>query len=272
MAHPQQICFIETLSKHLSHDYRNIKILEVGSRNVNGAIRVFFEGSEYIGIDLTEGPGVDLVADGHLLDHKENTYDICVSCECFEHNPFWSETFLNMYRMTKEGGFVVFTCATRGRAEHGTQRTTPESSPGTQHIGWDYYLNLEEVDFRRKLDLYSLFNQHLFIKNRYCRDLYFVGQKTGIHDVLCFAEFDFIRELEKNQALIVDATKTARSWRDKPSSLIIFIINLPIRLAIFLPDRIFQTFSISYLRFLAVAKATIRNPFRRRSESHPPHP
>ena len=40
------------------------------------------------------------------------------------------------------------TCATT-RTEHGTTRTTPQDSPLTiKNMKWDYYLNLEEEDFR----------------------------------------------------------------------------------------------------------------------------
>jgi len=85
------------------------------------------------------GSGVDLVSDGHLIDHDEQTCDITISCECFEHNPYRFQTFQNMYRMDKDRGFVIFSCANRGRGEHGTSRTSPASSRGTKKIGLDYY-------------------------------------------------------------------------------------------------------------------------------------
>ena len=53
--------------------------------------------------------------------------------------------------MTKSGGFLIFTCAITGRIEHGTDRTTPTSSPGTQSVGWDYYYNIEEKTLLKKL-------------------------------------------------------------------------------------------------------------------------
>jgi len=31
-----------------------------------------------------------------------NSFDCTISVECFEHNPFWLETFVNMLRMTRE--------------------------------------------------------------------------------------------------------------------------------------------------------------------------
>ena len=61
MAHPQQLQFIKTVSSNLTESYKNISILEIGSYDVNGSIRNFFPDSNYVGVDLTEGPGVDLV-------------------------------------------------------------------------------------------------------------------------------------------------------------------------------------------------------------------
>lgn len=131
MAHEHQLCFISTLTSHLARDYTGANILEVGSYNVIGSIRDYFKGSTYVGVDLYEGPGVDLISDGKSINLPDSSQDITVSCESFEHNPFWLETFENMYRIIKSGGFVIFTCATRGRAEHGTSRTSPGASPVT---------------------------------------------------------------------------------------------------------------------------------------------
>ena len=44
------------------------------------------------------------------------SFDVVISCECFEHNPYWRETFLNMTRVLRPGGLFVLTCATTGRA------------------------------------------------------------------------------------------------------------------------------------------------------------
>jgi SAM-dependent methyltransferase len=179
MAHQEQLNFVRTTSQCLTEDYSNRKVLEIGSFDVNGSIRQFFEKSTYVGVDLTEGPGVDVVCEGNKLDHPDQTYDVTLSCECFEHNPHWPETFLNMYRMTKSGGVVVFTCATTGRPEHGTTRTSPAVSPGSQSMGWDYYQNLTEFDFENTFKLNELFESYFFLSNKSSFDLYFVGLKIG---------------------------------------------------------------------------------------------
>jgi SAM-dependent methyltransferase len=179
MAHPQQLQFVKSVTSIISenHNFKSKKVLEIGSYDVNGSVRQFFPYSDYIGVDLIKGPGVDLICEGDKISHDDNIYDIAISCECFEHNPAWAETFKNMYRMTKDGGLVIFTCATAGRSEHGTTRTSPNNSPGTQAINWDYYNNLTENDFNEKFSLHELFNEHFFLVNQSSCDLYFFGIK-----------------------------------------------------------------------------------------------
>jgi len=57
-------------------------VLEVGSLNINGTVRDFFDAEEYIGIDIGEGPGVDVVSGGHKYKSKKK-FDCVISCECF---------------------------------------------------------------------------------------------------------------------------------------------------------------------------------------------
>ena len=89
----------------------NRKVLEVGSLDINGTVRIFFDNCDYTGLDLGEGKGVDLIEEGQNYDAPDETYDTVLSTECFEHNPYWKETFLNMIRLCKKNGLVFFTCA-----------------------------------------------------------------------------------------------------------------------------------------------------------------
>jgi SAM-dependent methyltransferase len=177
MAHPEQLQFVKSVIASTADQFQIKKIIEIGSYDVNGTIRNFFPRTEYLGVDLVEGPGVDLVCEGGKVDHDGNTFDLSISCECFEHNPLWADTFSNMYRLTKEGGLVLITVATAGREEHGTTRASPIHSPGTQSLKWDYYKNLIEQDFHNLFDMSKMFQYYLFIRNDLSRDLYFFGIK-----------------------------------------------------------------------------------------------
>lgn len=177
MAHAQQLKFVSLVQQFFLPSKSGVRVLEIGSHDVNGSIRKIFEGTVYLGVDLFEGPGVDLVASGHELYFPNGSFHLTISSECFEHNPFWKETFANMHRMTADSGLLVMTCASRGRLEHGTTRTTPEKSPGSQKVGWDYYKNLETRDFSENFDLAAMFSKWMFFYIPVSQDLYFIGWK-----------------------------------------------------------------------------------------------
>jgi SAM-dependent methyltransferase len=180
MSHPEQSGFFAAVAACNRPLIKGGRILEIGSYDVNGSVRTLFdESGEYIGVDLKEGPGVDVVSYGHEVDYADAHFDMTLSGECFEHDPYWRETFLNMVRMTRQDGLVVFTCASRGRVEHGTSRTDRMQSPGTQSKGLDYYGNLSERDFETKVRLDELFVEYRFWYMPTSLDLYFVGVRAG---------------------------------------------------------------------------------------------
>ena len=241
MAHYQQLLFVEMAAKHMAADWTGVRVLEIGSADVNGSIRPFFPGSDYTGVDLSAGPGVDIIASGHELALPDRHVDLAISCECFEHNPRWCETFVNMHRMTKAGGVVLITCASRGRLEHGTTRTRPEESPGSQSVGWNYYRNLNREDFERRLELESLFESHAFFRNEVSHDLYFVGRKSGgTARPLHVSLGDLWAQLAAANTLVVsDEPRHVRSRLG-------VIKDLPLKWAQHLPDPAYQAFVIRW--------------------------
>lgn len=175
MAHLTQRIFVQKIKDKFLQYFSNKKVLDIGSLDINGTLRDFFTDCEYLGLDVSFGNGVDVVCEGQKYNAPDNTYDVVCSAECFEHNPFWLETFQNMIRMCKNDGLVFFTCATDGRPEHGTARTTPACSPLTVSMGWDYYKNLNEKDFTSKLNFDFYFKEYQFEINEQSHDLYFWG-------------------------------------------------------------------------------------------------
>lgn len=170
MSHPAQIEFVAALQNKFPDFFIRKNVLEIGSLNINGSIRQFFQQCNYVGVDLGAGRDVDVVAKGEDLSYADGSFDVVASCECFEHNPEWAKTFDNMVRMSC--GLVFFSCATTGRAEHGTRRSNPHDAP----FCGDYYRNLTEDDVRQEVDL-SAFKVYEFISNDKAQDLYFWGLK-----------------------------------------------------------------------------------------------
>lgn len=176
MAHNAQAVFFKQVRKTFPEFFTGKRVLEVGSLNINGTVRDLFTDCSYTGIDLDEGPGVDIAMQGQDADWPDEHFDVTISAECFEHNPYWRETFLNMKRMTKTDGLITFTCAGLGRPEHGTARSDVGSSPLTVAAGWDYYYNLMPEDFDAEM-LRGL--DYQFFYNPHAQDLYFVARKVG---------------------------------------------------------------------------------------------
>jgi len=174
MAHQQQFRFIGFVKETLPVYFKDKTVLEVGSLNINGSVRDFFIDSIYTGIDVSEGNDVDLVVNGENYAVLANSMDVVISCECFEHNPEYEKTFINMIRVLKRDGLLIMTCATYGRIQHGTSLSNPSDSPLTFAKGQDYYKNLTEADFNF-LNLRHFFVDYFFVVDYSSHDLYFLG-------------------------------------------------------------------------------------------------
>lgn len=175
MAHPEQRDYLLSLKEKFPAYFCQKKVLDVGSLDINGTARDLFDDSIYTGIDIGSGPGVDIVARGEIFDAPDNSFDVVLSCECFEHNPAWRKTFINMTRLCRPQGLLFFTCATDGRPEHGTRENIPSNSPLTISEDSNYYKNLNEKDFSSSLNLNTYFSEYEFSVNRKSQDLYFYG-------------------------------------------------------------------------------------------------
>ncbi len=178
MSHAAQLHYVATVRSIFPGRFTKQRVIEIGSLDINGSVRQFFDDCDYTGVDLAPGRGVDLVSDGCELPREmDATFDVVCSCEMFEHNPNWAQTWRRMADLAKPGGLVFFSCATEGRAEHGTTRTTPSDSPLTVAHGWEHYRNLTERDFRAVLDVGQAFVDYRFAVDPGHHDLYFWGLK-----------------------------------------------------------------------------------------------
>ena len=176
MSHPQQQEFVGYIRKYFPSFFEGQRVLEVGSLDINGTVRGNFQHCTYIGLDVGEGPGVDVVCQGQDYGAQDGSFDVVISCEVMEHNPFWKETFQNMARVCRPGGLMIMTCACLGRPEHGTTRTSKDQAP---LVPWEYYKNLSAKDFLNSINIKKYFTDFEFFENFDFCDLYFVGFKTG---------------------------------------------------------------------------------------------
>jgi len=209
VAHIEQQDFCNSVKDKYPSYFKNVFVLDIGSLDINGNNKVIFDDAHYLGLDVALGRNVDIVSKGHELSLPDETFDTIISTECFEHDQYYSKTIKNIYRMLKPGGLFVFTCATTGRPEHGTRRTTPEDAPLLQGFNeWsDYYKNLTEEDIREVfVDIEEKFESFEFsIHERTC-DLYFWGIKSGIRELR--DNYSFLRTNDKYKEDISEIKET----------------------------------------------------------------
>jgi SAM-dependent methyltransferase len=94
----------------------SIKILEIGSYIGGFSIRSLANNNvEYIGVDLGQGPGVDIVLeDQYVLPFNDNTFDFVISSSCFEHSEFFWLNFLEIMRVLKSDGLFYLNAPSGG--------------------------------------------------------------------------------------------------------------------------------------------------------------
>lgn len=98
-----------------------IRVLDVGSYDVNGSYRQFFpdDDFDYTGLDMAPGPNVDIALTnpydwGEIPD---DSFDVVVSGQAFEHIEFFWLTLEEMTRVLKKDGIICI-IAPLGFKEH----------------------------------------------------------------------------------------------------------------------------------------------------------
>jgi len=116
------VCF--QALKH-KKEMQNSRILEVGSKNVNGSVKRIIEAAwnprEYVGVDIEYGKNVDMV-----LDVKEITdrfgfeaFDAVICMEVMEHVKEWRPAVINLKMVLKTNGILLLTTRSFGFPYHG---------------------------------------------------------------------------------------------------------------------------------------------------------
>lgn len=111
--------FVDKYLRNYGH--KNIKILDVGSQDVNGSYKQFFNNPkwEYTGLDMVPGKNVDIVLKDvyNWTEIESNSYDVVVTGQVFEHVEFFWVTILEIARVLKEGGICCIIAPSNG-VEH----------------------------------------------------------------------------------------------------------------------------------------------------------
>jgi SAM-dependent methyltransferase len=105
-------------------DLSGKRILEVGSYDVNGTVRDIItrhSPSEYIGVDISHGPSVDVICDVGRLEERfgESSFDVVISTEMLEHVRDWRGAVTNLKKVMRPGAELLLTTRSHGFQFHG---------------------------------------------------------------------------------------------------------------------------------------------------------
>lgn len=120
----------------------NAAVLEIGSYNVNGSVRPLLEDATHVGLDIRQGPGVDIVADCANFDGAQ-MFDAVISTETLEHMARPETAIRCAYQALKPGGLLIVTAAAPEREPHGN-----DGGP----VGSEHYKAITPAALEQMLD------------------------------------------------------------------------------------------------------------------------
>lgn len=103
----------------------NLEILDVGSLNSSGDYNyssIFNEKNwHYTGLDIQGGYNVDIIVDDiyNWLEVENNSYDVIISGQFFEHLEFFWLTMTEIERVLKPGGYLCIIITSSDDSKHG---------------------------------------------------------------------------------------------------------------------------------------------------------
>jgi SAM-dependent methyltransferase len=103
-------------STYITTELRDVKILEIGSQIGGFNIRSLSpSNATYVGVDLEQAPGVDVVLkDQYIFPFENDSFDFIVSSSCFEHIEFFWMSFLEIIRVLKPHGLFYMNAPSNG--------------------------------------------------------------------------------------------------------------------------------------------------------------
>ena len=119
----------------------------------------------YLGADLEPAGGVDVVVHASSgLPFADQTFDLVIASSVFEHDPWFWKTFLEVARVTRDGGIIYLNVPSNGavhRYPYDCWRFYPDAgealSSWAVHNGYDIQ-RLESFISDRKADMWNDFS------------------------------------------------------------------------------------------------------------------
>lgn len=109
--------WLQDLKKEYPNNFKDCRVLEIGSLNVNGTARDYFENCDYIGVDRDGGLDVDIAVDARET-HFDRQFDTLLILSVFEHDLDWKETLRHNLKWLKRGGMCFVCFGAEGNKPH----------------------------------------------------------------------------------------------------------------------------------------------------------
>jgi SAM-dependent methyltransferase len=139
--HAEAWNYLEIESRKLQ---AGLRVLEFGSHDVNGSPRsLFMNCTEYVGVDIWAGAGVDWVGRAQDFD-GEGRFDVVISVEAMEHDPDARGQIASAWRALKPGGVLIITAAAEPREPHRCNGSLGD-------MGGEHYANIDPDTLRKWL-------------------------------------------------------------------------------------------------------------------------
>jgi SAM-dependent methyltransferase len=114
-------------------------VVEFGSLNINGTPRGLIpDGTPYLGVDIQDGPGVDVIGDIVTIDIPA-ARDLVLCMEVLEHAPDQGGIVAKAAGVLAPGGHLVLTAATDPRSPHSAIDERPIRD-------WEHYRNVDPAE------------------------------------------------------------------------------------------------------------------------------
>jgi len=105
-------------AKHPAH-FDGARVLELGSADWCGTVRSSFQNCDYVGVDILEGPAVDVVSCANKTDFSDRArFDTLISFSLFEHDPTWAESLSHNLQWLRPGALIFLAWGAEGNAPH----------------------------------------------------------------------------------------------------------------------------------------------------------
>jgi len=112
------------LKKYITEEYLQNnpkpKLIDFGSAIARGGQQSYKDLEivskfNYVGVDIVKGDNVDLIMeDPYIIPLEDNSADIVISGQAFEHIEFFWLSFLEIVRITKKGSYIIITAPSEG--------------------------------------------------------------------------------------------------------------------------------------------------------------